>query len=189
MLAASTALISGSALAQAYQPYSPAYDASAATASDATAYQAAAVPRPAASVQPGVPVLSGGVGASDRAMIESQQQNYSLKLVYSGQGGAFLSDVNVNVYNKAGEQVLSTVTNGPILLAKLPAGTYKVTSIASGIEKSQNITVADNGLKTVQVSYPIQDDPELTAQDGTYLPKSPSPAPTYYAPVAPASGY
>lgn len=153
----------------------------------------------------GIPVLSGGVGQSDRAMIESQQANYPLKLVFSGQGGAFLSGVNVQLADKSGNTVLSTITDGPILLASPPAGTYKMTATANGISKSQNVTVG-KATKTYQIAFPIQDDAELTDSDGTYLPKAASrldqnqaapagyaPAPAGYAPApagyAPAAPY
>jgi|GEM_PF-3233040 len=127
----------------------------------------------------GIPLLSGGVGGSDRAMIESQQSSYALKLVFSGQGGAFLSDVNVTLADKAGNTVLSTVTDGPILLVSPPAGTYKMTATASGIVKTQNV-IAGKSLRTYQISFPIADDAELTGQDGTYLPKAASHMDGYY---------
>ena len=147
----------------------------------------------------GFAVLSGGVGANDREMIEAQQHNYSLKLVFSGQGGAFLSGVNVSLADKSGSTVLSSVTDGPILLAAAPAGTYKMTATAQGITKSMNVT-AGKSLRTYQISFPISDDPELTDSDGSYLPKAASSMDNYnrapvgyapsnsmgYAPAAPA---
>ena len=147
----------------------------------------------------GIPVLSGGVGSSDRAAIEAQQSSYALKLVYSGQGGAFLSGVNVSLTDKHGATILSTITDGPILLTTPPAGTYKLTSTVNGIVKTQNVT-AGTSLKTYQISFPIKDDDDLTSPDGVYLPKAASPldngyvpvqgGATYYAPAAPApAGY
>lgn len=133
-------------------------------------------------------ILSGGVGASDRAMIESQQNSYALKLVFSGQGGAFLAGVHVTLADKDGTTIVSTVTDGPILLVAPPAGTYTMTAVASGIEKRQSVT-AGSALRTYQISFPIRDDEELTSPDGTYLPKAASALDnsSYYAPgqVAP----
>lgn len=134
----------------------------------------------------GIPTLSGGVGSSDRAMIESQQNSYALKLVYSGQGGAYLSGVQVTLADKGGNTVLSTVTDGPILLISPPAGNYSVTSSIGGHSKTQSVT-AGSSLRTYQISFPISDDPELTSTDGTYLPKAASPVDRYNAaPVAPS---
>jgi len=137
----------------------------------------------------GIAVLSGGVGYSDRAHIEAQQGNYALKLVFSGQGGAFLSGVNVTLADRAGNVVLSTITDGPILLANPPAGTYKMTAMVEGLEKTLNVT-AGKKPKTYQISFPISDDAELTDADGTYRPQAATPytAPTPgtgYVPVAP----
>lgn len=136
----------------------------------------------------GIPVLSGGVGSSDRAMIESQQNSYALKLVFSGQGGAFLSGVNVMLANKSGT-VLSTVTDGPILLASPPAGTYTMTATAQGITKTMKVTVGSS-LRTYQISFPITDDAELTGSDGTYLPKARSSMDSYNSTPTPTpAGY
>ncbi len=136
-----------------------------------------------------VPVLSGGVGMSDRAMIESQQSNYALKMVFSGQGGAFLSGVNVMLTDKTGNTVVSAITDGPILLVSPPAGSYKMSATVNGITKTRTV-VAGKGLKTYQISFPISDDAELTTPDGTYLPKAAAPIDSYYsAPRVPATGY
>lgn len=129
-----------------------------------------------------VDILSGGVGAGDRAMIEAQQNNYALKLVFSGQGGAYLAGVNVEMKDSKGATVLSTVTDGPILLVKLPAGTYMLTATASGIVKTQKVTVG-HSLRTLQLNYPIHDDPELTDEQGTYLPKAASSMDGAYTPL------
>jgi hypothetical protein len=137
----------------------------------------------------GVPVLSGGVGSSDRAMIEAQQANYRLKLVFSGQGGAYLSDVNVTLADKSGGTVVSTVTDGPILLLSPPAGTYKVTAVASGIEKTLSVTAGASGLKTYQINFPIRDDAELTDGNGVYLPKASGDGMYDHSAPAPAGAY
>lgn len=138
----------------------------------------------------GVPVLSGGVGSVDRAQIEAQQNNYALKLVYSGQGGAFLAGVQVTLTDSAGAPVLATVTDGPILLASPPAGVYTLTSSVNGIEKSQKVTVGKE-LRTYNIVLPVKDDDDLTAPDGSYLPRAAVPhshapadgATQYYAPA------
>lgn len=141
-----------------------------------------------------IPVLSGGVGLSDRAEIEAQQHNYHLKLVFSGQGGAFLAGVLVNLTDKAGNSVLSAVTDGPILLSSPPAGTYKMTASVQGVEKTLNVTVPATGLKTYQIGFPIRDDDDLTDANGVYRPRAQStldyvPSPVDEPTYVPPAGY
>ncbi len=103
-----------------------------------------------------VPMISGGVGDADEMALSQQQNQYNLKLLFTEGNGMYLSDVQVHISDKAGQPVADTVTNGPILLAKLPAGKYKVTAVSEGETKEQKITVG-GGLHTYQFRYPTKD--------------------------------
>jgi hypothetical protein len=101
-------------------------------------------------------IVTGGVGMTNRAEIESIQNQYSLKLVYTGVGGMYLSDVDVTVTDKSGQIVASQKTDGPIMLIKLPAGSYTVSSSYAGHQKTNKISVGSQ-LRTVQVGFPVTD--------------------------------
>lgn len=104
-----------------------------------------------------VPVVSGGVGESSQELIEAQQQNYNLKLVYTGEGGMYLSDVQVKIRDSKGLEIVNGVTNGPFLLAELEPGRYTVESATDGFQKKQTVTVGPQ-LKTVNIPFPVKDD-------------------------------
>lgn len=135
-----------------------------------------------------IPVLTGGVGASDRAALAAQENQYALKLVYSGEGGAYLASVHTQLLDASGAKLLSVMTEGPILLLNPPAGTYTLLSTASGIEQRQQVTVG-SGHKTYQIRFPIKDNPELTDEQGTYLPKAQAPMAVRPFGSATPSGY
>ena len=118
-----------------------------------------------------VPMLSGGVGKVERAQIEAEQSNYNTKLVFSGQAGVFVANVQVDVTDKAGNSVASILTDGPILLLQLPPGKYHVHAATRMHEKSFDVVAPGKGLKTVNTVFPIKDNPELTDGNGAYLPK------------------
>jgi hypothetical protein len=71
-------------------------------------------------------------GASDEAIAALNQQAaaYSLKLLFAAKGsGAYLADVQVTVHAlPSRDVVLETRTEGPLLLAALPAGRYQLTA-------------------------------------------------------------
>ena len=77
-----------------------------------------------------VPHRSGGVSVEDFAELRSQASDYNLKLVLAARGsGAYLADVDVTVRSlPSREVVLEHRTDGPQLLAALPAGRYEVTA-------------------------------------------------------------
>ena len=80
----------------------------------------------------GLPYLNGGVGDEELAELQARQKDYNLKLVFAEKGGSYLADVNLLVLNTKGQAVFELASAGPILLTKLPAGTYRVKVTANG---------------------------------------------------------
>jgi hypothetical protein len=103
-----------------------------------------------------LPAMSGGIGKVEREAIEAQQANYKLKLVFTGQGGMYLSRVSVVMTNKAGEEVLNTVAKGPYLLVDLAPGRYHVEATAEGNTKKFVVSIGSH-LQTQHVVFPITD--------------------------------
>jgi hypothetical protein len=103
------------------------------------------------------PVVTGGVGDEELAAIESMQKDYSLKLVFTGQRGIYLSDVDVKILDRAGNVVISNVTDGPMLLASLPPGRYIMQAAVNGFTQQQKFSVGRSGLKTLHIRFPVSD--------------------------------
>lgn len=135
----------------AMQPVTPATAAPSAPAAPAPAPQAAEQKNDA------VVVISGGIGDNGIAEMEKQQKNYSLKVVFSGEGGIYLSDVDVNINDTSGKMVTHTITQGPVLLARLKPGRYNLTASQNNKIKKVNITVPAKGLKTYQIQMPVSE--------------------------------
>jgi hypothetical protein len=100
--------------------------------------------------------MSGGVGAASQQEIARVQNQYSLKLLFTGDAGMYLANVAVSIRDKAGLEVVNTVTEGPILLAQLAPGRYQLEASIGMFNKKQTITVG-KGLKTHQISFPVTD--------------------------------
>lgn len=105
-----------------------------------------------------VPVISGGVGDDERLRIEAQQDQYNLKLVFTGERGMYLSDVHVVVRNAEDTVVIDKIARGPLLLAQLSPGKYVVNAKVSGFEKKLNVR-AGQSLKTFHLNFPVKDEP------------------------------
>jgi len=63
----------------------------------------------------------------------------------------FLADVHVTIKDKTGTQMLSAVSDGPIMLVKLPAGKYTVAAEAHGKTLHRTVQVPARGDR--QVSF------------------------------------
>jgi hypothetical protein len=117
------------------------------------------LPEPQVSEQsPDVTYVSGGVGDLGKEEIEALQRQYNLKLLFASTGGNYLGDVNVDIADKKGRTLLSTVTDGPFLLVKLKPGRYTVTAHYDDAVQRKRIVVGAGALKTYDFHMNTHDE-------------------------------
>jgi hypothetical protein len=63
----------------------------------------------------------------------------------------FLANVQVTIKDKAGKEMLSAISDGPIMLVKLPAGKYTVAAESDGKTLHRTVQVPAKGDR--QVSF------------------------------------
>jgi hypothetical protein len=100
-------------------------------------------------------VMSGGVSHEGRAELAAHERDANLKLVFTESQGSYLADIGIKVYDRSGNMVLDTVSNGPWLLAKLSPGNYRVVATDGNVKREHRISVGQ-GLRTVQIVMPDQ---------------------------------
>jgi enamine deaminase RidA (YjgF/YER057c/UK114 family) len=99
---------------------------------------------PAQGTQGNVSFVSGGVGEDEAAAMKSAAAGYPLELQFVQKAtprDEFLADVKVRITDRAKNVVLDTVTSGPFLLARLPAGTYQIEADHAGLTKRHTVDV------------------------------------------------
>ncbi|MPZ42666.1 MAG: carboxypeptidase regulatory-like domain-containing protein [Betaproteobacteria bacterium] len=102
----------------------------------------------------GVEFTSGGVGLAARQQLAAQSGQYNLQLEFAyAPEGEYLSAVQVDIADARGNNVLSTVTDGPWLMARLPAGNYTVKAQFSGETRTQQVNVGP-GKRRVVMRFP-----------------------------------
>ncbi|HYC44834.1 MAG TPA: T9SS type A sorting domain-containing protein [Burkholderiales bacterium] len=107
----------------------------------------------AARVDASVPAVSGGVSLNARDNLRAREQNANVKLVFALNTGNYVSDVHVKVTDSKGKLVIDDVSNGPWLLARLPAGSYTATATYNGHTVTQKFS-AGKGMRTAQFRWP-----------------------------------
>lgn len=105
-------------------------------------------------------VVTGGVGEEEKQEIKDIEKNYSLKLVFTNKDGGYVSEVNVAILDTKGQEVVRVVTEGPFLLANLPAGTYRLEASADNHTLKRTLKVIKQELKTYYIIFPISEDIE-----------------------------
>lgn len=95
--------------------------------------------------------LCTGVGESRD---DPRWKEYPLKLMFTGSGRAYISEVKIELKDASGQTVLSTECDGPWLLAKLKAGKYAVQATAEGSTKNVSVTVPASGQASLAIRFP-----------------------------------
>lgn len=116
-------------------------------------------PLPAEKVAGQVRYVTGGVGKEEADAFRSAQRDYSLALEFGNQTkprAQFAADVKVLIRDARGNTVLDAVSDGPFLLARLPAGSYTIRATQNGKTLDRVATVA--GGKSTHVAFLWSDE-------------------------------
>ena len=109
---------------------------------------------PAEQIAGRVQYVTGGVGQEEADAFRQAQRNYSLALEFGNQAkprAQFTAGVNVLIRDARGNTVLDAVSDGPFLLARLPAGRYTIRATQNGKTLDRVATVA--GGKSTHVAF------------------------------------
>jgi hypothetical protein len=111
--------------------------------------------------------VTGGIGQDEVELANSLGRfGFNVQLVFAEQSGAFLADVDLHITDAAGQTVLDTVSDGPMFLAKLPPGRYRVAAEVNGQVRTATVD-ASQGSKRTTLLWPATTDPQ-----GNELPAS-----------------
>jgi len=101
---------------------------------------------PQEQTQNDVAYLCGGIGQEEASYMKQQARNYDLALTFATRTGAYLADVDVNIKNAKGDDVLQAKCDGPMLLVNLPkSGTYRINAETSGYALNRTAKVTASG--------------------------------------------
>jgi hypothetical protein len=101
----------------------------------------------------GIEYVTGGAGTEAVDRLKSMERDFTLKLVFANTTGEYLSDVRVTIADASGHVMLATTSQGPLLMAKLAPGSYRVDATFNGRPESRNVTVAGSKLMTLDFRW------------------------------------
>ena len=112
---------------------------------------------PAERSQGSVTYVTGGIGKDESDAMKQAASRYSLAIEMSSPAGPraeYVADVKIDIRDQQGKTVLSTTSDGPILLAKLPPGRYTVNASKNGTSQQRDIVVGSSGPVRATFSFP-----------------------------------
>jgi len=104
-------------------------------------------------MQQHVTFASGGIGASSQESLRARERDFNLKLVFTLAEGDYVADVAVVIRDARGHIVLQHEASGPFFMAKLPGGSYDVTTTYEGRTHLRRVNVGQY-LRTEQFRWP-----------------------------------
>ena len=106
--------------------------------------------------QGAVTFITGGVGRDEAAAFRAALPRYMWGMEFAratGPRGDFLANVDVSVTDMRGQPVLRTVSQGPFLLANLPAGQYTVRAASEGRVQTRTVTVSPGRSQHLAITW------------------------------------
>jgi hypothetical protein len=120
----------------------------------AVALHAVGATLPQAKTQNGIAYVSGGIGHDESVAMKAEAKSYPLSLIFSaGKDNAYLADVKITIKDKSGKEVLNAVSDGPIMLVKVPAGRYDIAAERNGKALHRTVQVNHKGDKQVNLHW------------------------------------
>jgi hypothetical protein len=108
--------------------------------------------------QGSVSYVTGGIGTDEAQAMRAAAAGYPLTLELAAAGGGprdeYISGAEVSIRDSRGAAVLETLTDGPFLLARLPAGSYIVDVDWNGIHKTKTVDVGPERRQHVMLEFP-----------------------------------
>lgn len=68
-------------------------------------------------------------------------QDYDLMLIFATDGGKYLVDIDLQIEDMNGNTLWNTVSEGPLFLANLPVGRFKITASAQGTSPARVVDI------------------------------------------------
>src|SRR2546430_11422235 len=99
--------------------------------------------------------MGGGVGKPEANAMGEEARHYPLSMVFSAaKDNEFLAAVRGTIKHPSGEEMLSAVSDGPIMLSKLPAGKYTVAAVAHGKTLLRTVQLPASGDRQLSCNCP-----------------------------------
>jgi hypothetical protein len=103
-----------------------------------------------------VDYITGGISIEEEQAIAEIAKDFTLKIISALKCGDYLNNINILILNQEGHIVLEAVTDGPILYANLPDGSYKVTASAGGESFTQPVKTRSGRQSQLIFSWPVE---------------------------------
>lgn len=101
----------------------------------------------------GISYVSGGVGADSSDRLNALAKDFNVKLVFALKSGDYVSEVAVAIVDAAGKSLVNTKAEGPLFLARLPRGNFKISATFGGRTETRTVAISAEKLQTIDFRF------------------------------------
>jgi len=128
-----------------------------------TAIAADTLLMPAENVKGNVRYMTGGIGFDEAEAMRQAASHYPLTIELAAKPSprdayprdVYLSSVRVDIRDDQGQSLITTTTDGPILLASLPPGRYTINAEIRGVSQQKTVTVGNGAQQRLLFEFPV----------------------------------
>jgi opacity protein-like surface antigen len=120
------------------------------------AFAAAQTQLPPEKHQGGIAFLTGGIGKNEAQAFKRAEKRFPLALEFVdrvGKRDEYVAGTNVQLTDQHGKKVLSTIADGPYLLARVPNGRYTVSATYEDKTLKRQVVVDGKSAKPVVLEW------------------------------------
>lgn len=100
-----------------------------------------------------VTYISGGIGDGEVDQLKAEERNYNFKMINSDPTGHYTADTNLVITSRDGREVIRVDNAGPLFLAQLPPGEYRVEATNGSQHETRNVRVSSSGRANVHLIW------------------------------------
>lgn len=105
--------------------------------------------------------VTGGIGLDESSAFRRAMNDWPLSLRFAEKDGMkarYVADVQVHVTDENGKTAISAKSEGPFMLIKVPAGTYKIDATLGGQSLHQRAEVKNGQPAKITFLWPARTD-------------------------------
>jgi len=105
----------------------------------------------------GIRFITGGIGSDVSKAMQAEAKQWPLLLEFSQADGqakpAWVSGVKVIISDAKNAPLLDTVCDGPLMLVKLPPGSYSIKASYNGVAQNRTLVIAKDVPQRIVVTW------------------------------------
>ena len=105
----------------------------------------------------GIRFITGGIGSDVSKAMQAEAKQWPLLIEFSQADGqakpAWVSGVKISISDAKNAPLLDTICDGPLMLVKLPPGSYSIVASYNGVTQNRSLVIAKDVPQRIVITW------------------------------------